>query len=146
MRFTDLGTISRIFRGAELEEGERKALFKEVMLMTLARATDSDSNVANCEIETVQRILKETIGEDFSSADIRVAAASELYETAPLEKYLERAGHKLRIEERVATVQALAEVIKSDVRIHTPEVRFLNMVADALDLTPAEVMGVIPEE
>ena len=39
-------------------------------------------------MSAVQRLLETLTGETFSTADIRVAAASELFEEQPLEKYL----------------------------------------------------------
>ena len=42
--------------------------------MTLARATSADTNIKNVEVERVQEVLKARTGDDFSAADIRVAA------------------------------------------------------------------------
>lgn len=144
MKIADLSNVLRIFRGTELNAEEVAALFKEAMLMTLARATDSDSNIKRCEIATVQRILKNATGEEFSESDIRVAAASEIYQTAPLEKYLARVSHKLAAGQRIEILKALADVIRSDTEINTPEIRFFNLVAQSLDLTPAQIMGLVP--
>jgi len=71
MAIADLSNVLKIFRGGD-NAADRDALFKEVLLMTLARATSSDANIDACEISTVQEILKDETGEDFSAADIRL--------------------------------------------------------------------------
>ena len=145
MGIADLTSILKIFGGGEMTPEEEKALYKEVLLMTLSRASSSDTNIHPCEVETVQRILQEVIGDEISTADIRVAAHSALYEEAPLEKYLASVRRKLRAEQRVLTVQSLAEVIKCDAKITSREVQFFDMVAQALKVTPAELAGLMPE-
>ncbi len=143
MSMADLSNVLKIFRGTDLSPEEESELFREVLLMTLSRASSSDANIAPIEVETVQAIVEKSTGEEVSAADIRVAAASELYETAPLEKYLSSCGRKLDATSRVATVQALADVIKSDTRVTSREVQFFDMVALALAVTPAEIAGLI---
>lgn len=143
MSIANLNNVLKIFRGTDLNPEEESELFREVLLMTLSRASSSDANIAPIEVETVQAIVEKSTGEEVSAADIRVAAASELYETAPLEKYLSSCGRKLDATSRVATVQALADVIKSDTRVTSREVQFFDMVALALAVTPAEIAGLI---
>ncbi|MCZ6476494.1 MAG: TerB family tellurite resistance protein [Gammaproteobacteria bacterium] len=143
MSIADLSSVLKIFRGTDLTPEEEKHLFREVLLMTLARASSSDANIAPVEVETVQAILEKTTGKDISAASIRVAAASDLYETASLEKFLSSCGRKLDATSRVTTVQALAEVIKSDTRVTSREVEFFDMVARALAVTPAELAGLV---
>lgn len=143
MSIADLSNVLKIFRGTDLTPEEKKQLFREVLLMTLARASNSDANIAPVEVETVQAIVKKTTGKDISAASIRVAAASDLYETASLEKFLSSCGRKLDATSRVTTVQALAEVIKSDTRVTSREVDFFDMVARALAVTPAELAGLV---
>ena len=143
MSIADLSNVLKIFRGTDLTPEEEKHLFREVLLMTLARASSSDANIAPVEVETVQAIVKKTTGKDISAASIRVAAASDLYETASLEKFLSSCGRKLDATSRVTTVQALAEVIKSDTRVTSREVDFFDMVARALAVTPAELAGLV---
>lgn len=143
MSIADLSSVLKIFRGTDLTPEEEKHLFREVLLMTLARASSSDANIAPVEVETVQAILEKTTGKDISAASIRVAAASDLYETASLEKFLSSCGRKLDATSRVTTVQALAEVIKSDTRVTSREVDFFDMVARALAVTPAELAGLV---
>jgi len=141
MSIADLSQIFSIIKGGEPSDEERANLFKETLLMTLARASDADSNVSPVEVETVQTIVQRVTGEAVSAGDIRVAAASELYETGPLEQHLSRVGGRIDAAQRVTIVESLAEVIKSDVQITSREVNFFNMVADALNVTPAELVG-----
>lgn len=143
MAIADLSNVLKIFGGSEPTEEERRALFKEVLLMTLARATSADANIDPAEVETVQAILKRTLGEEIDSADIRVAAKSEIYESAPLPDYLASVAKRLESGERVAIAKALADVIHSDCRISEREVNFFDMVAKSLKITPAELAGIV---
>ena len=143
MAIADLSNVLKIFGGSEPTEEERRALFKEVLLMTLARPTSADANIDPAEVDTVQAILKRTLGEDIDSADIRVAAKSEIYESAPLPDYLSSVAKRLDSGERVAIAKALADVIHSDCRISEREVNFFDMVAKSLKITPAELAGIV---
>jgi uncharacterized tellurite resistance protein B-like protein len=143
MSITSLGNILKIFGGAEPTEEEKQAIFNEAAMMTLARATASDTNIKSVEVETVRVIIERVTGVDVSDADVRVAANSKLFETAPLEKYLARAGRQIDVKDRIVIAEALAEVIVSDDRISSKEVTFFNMVAEAFQLTPAELAGLV---
>ncbi len=143
MAIADLSNVLKIFGGSEPTEEERRGLFREVLLMTLSRATSADANIDTAEVDTVQRILKKTLGDDIDAADIRVAAKSEIYEKAPLPDYLAGVARKLDSGERVAIANALAEVIHSDCRISEREVHFFDMVAKSLKITPAELAGIV---
>ena len=146
MSMAGLKNILKIFGGSELTEEEKQALVKEAALMTLARATASDSNIKKVEVETVREIVERVTGEEVSVADVRVAANSKLFESAPLERYLEDVGRKIDVADRLDIANALAEVINSDERVSSREVTFFNMVAGAFQLTPAELAGLIETE
>ncbi len=141
MSIADLSNVLSIFGGSEPDPEKQKELFKEVLLMTLARASSSDSNIQQIEVESIQGILQKETGEEFSVADIRKAARSDLYETVPLRKYLSSASRKLQSEDRVTVIQTLAEVIRSDTEVSVLEIDFFNSVAEALKATPAELIG-----
>ena len=141
MSIADLSTVLAIFGGSEPDPEKQKELFKEVLLMTLARASSSDSNIQQIEVESIQGILQKETGEEFSVADIRKAARSDLYETVPLRKYLSSASRKLSSGDRVKIIQTLAEVIRSDTEVSVLEIDFFNSVAEALKATPAELIG-----
>ena len=141
MAIIDLGIVKTIFGGSAPSPEQQKDLFKEVLVMTLARAASADSNTQPCEVETVQRVLKDVTGDEISLADIRVAAASELFERAPLEKYLSSVASSLKSQDRATIAQSLAQVIKSDVTVGEQETAFFNTVVTALDISPAELAG-----
>lgn len=141
MSIADLSNVLKIFREPELAPEQKQELFKEVLLMTLARASSSDANVHPVEIRTIRKLISDVAGEDVSEADIRVAARSELYEKTTLRKYLSSVRRKLDEKDRVKIIQALAAVIKSDTEISVLEVDFFNKVAEALHVTPSELVG-----
>lgn len=139
---TMLENISRVF-GAKPTEQEQDDLAAEVMLMTLSRATAADSRILDVEVERVRAVLEEKLNKVYSSADIRVAANSEIYEVAPLRQYLASVAGRMREADKVQTIQALADVINVDGRVSAMEVDFFNDVASALALTPAQIMGLL---
>lgn len=143
MAIIDLGIVKTIFGGSAPSPEQQRDLFKEVMLMTLARAASADSNTNPCEVETVQRVLKDATGDEISLADIRVAAASEIFETAPLEKYLSSVAGSLTASDRTTVAQSLAEVIRSDVKVGEEETAFFNTVVAALEISAAELAGLV---
>ncbi len=144
MAIADLKNVLNIFGGADVSEDQQNELYKEVLLMTLARAADADINIQTVEVERIQEILKERTGEDFSSADIRVAARAELYADATLRKYLGSVRNKLSDAHCAGTIQALADVLRSDANISVLEVDFFNRVAIALQATPSQIAGLVP--
>ena len=146
MSISNFSNILKIFGGAEPTEEEKQELFKEVTVMTLARATASDTNIKPVEIETVRLIIEKVIGDEVDEAEVRVQANSKLFESEPLEKYLAKAGRVLDVQDRITIAEALAEVIVSDGRVSSKETRFFNMVADAFQLTPAELAGLVESD
>lgn len=142
MGIADLSNVLSIFRGSELDPEAQKELFKELLLMTLARASSSDSAIHHIEVESIQGILQRETGDEITVADVRKAARSDLYEDVPLPKYLASASKKLSSEDRARIVLTLAEVIRSDTEISVLEVDFFNSIAEALKATPAELMGI----
>lgn len=143
MSLSAFSNIKRLFRGSELSDNEREALFREALLLTLARAADADTIVRAVEVKTVRKIVERETGNDVSDADVRVASASELYERAPLSTYLAQVSRCLLPAQRAALVRCLGEVIKSDREITEHEINFFNQVVLALDATPAEISGLV---
>ncbi|WP_020401233.1 TerB family tellurite resistance protein [Kordiimonas gwangyangensis] len=143
MPLAQLENIMRLFRGSELDEAGRKELVREALVMALSRATIADTNIAHIEVKTVQRIIKERTGEEVSEKDIRVAALSDLYKEATLEKYLAKVRSKIGTEDCKMIVGALAEVIKIDEKVSPFEVEFFNSVAGALGMSHADCAGLI---
>ena len=85
--------ISGIFGGDQsLSEEDQTKLFEELLFMTLSRASRSDLDISSVEVAQIQKILKEAAGIDASEQEIRTAGMSELYEVAPIEKYVAKAS------------------------------------------------------
>jgi uncharacterized tellurite resistance protein B-like protein len=143
MAIADLKNVLNIFGGSDLSADHQDELFKEVLLMTLARAADADINIQTVEVDRIREILKAHTGEDFSSADIRVAARSELYAESTLVKYLNSVYKKMSDAHRAATIQALADVFRSDQTVSVLEVDFFDNVAEALHIKPSQVAGLV---
>lgn len=143
MAIADLKNVLNIFGGSEQTECEQDELRKEVMLMTLARAADADINIQTVEVDRIREILKEHTGEDFSSADIRVAARADLYAEANLRKYLGSVRKKLRPQDRADVVSALTDVFRSDSNVSVLEIDFFNRTVEALNATPAQIAGLV---
>ena len=143
MAIADLNYVLKLFGGADVSEDHVNELFQEVLLMTLARAADADISIQHVEVERIQEILKQHTGKDFSSADVRVAARAELYAEASLVKYLRGAQKKLSDAQRSQVVQALADVFRSDSTVSGLEIDFFNNVVSALDVTPAQIAGLV---
>lgn len=111
--------------------------------MTLARAADADINIQKVEVQRIQELMKEHTGEDFSSADIRMAAREELYAEATLRKYLSSVRKKLSDDQRAEIIRTLADVFASDEEISVLEVDFFNGIAEALQVNAAQVAGLV---
>lgn len=141
MAIADLKSVLKIFGGSDVSAEEQGELYKEVLLMTLARAADADINIQTVEVQRIQEILKEHTGQEFSSGDIRIAARAELYAEASLRKYLASVRGKMADKDRIDTVRALADVFRSDKSVSVLEVDFFNGVVEALQVSPAEVAG-----
>jgi uncharacterized tellurite resistance protein B-like protein len=143
MAIADLKNVLKIFGGSEISAEEESQLYKEVLLMTLARAADADINIQAAEVDRIREILEKHTGEKFSSADIRVAARAELYAEATLVKYLKSAGKKMSTAHRIETVQALADVFRSDQTVSILEIDFFDNVVTSLNVTPSQLAGLV---
>ena len=138
--------LLKLLGGDEIAAADREAVFNETVLLVLARATASDTNIKPIEVDAVRGIVKKVTGEDVTAAGVRVAAHSKLYESAPLEKQLQRLARNFDMPDRVRIASALAQVILSDARVTSKETRFFNNVAEALALTPAALAGLHPND
>jgi uncharacterized tellurite resistance protein B-like protein len=134
--------ISGIFGGDHsLSEGDQTKLFEELLFMTLSRASRSDLDISSVEVAQIQKILKEVAGIDASEQEIRTAGMSELYEVAPIEKYVAKASKGLKISQRRTIVSSLYEVIGADGKVSQTEADFFDNIANAVNLKPIELMG-----
>ena len=140
MALIDFSTIKDLI--TDLSAGkDEEVLFKEVILLVLARATRADSNVESIEVEHIQKALRELTGEEFSRGDILTASSSEIYETQSLERTLANAARKLGQEKRSVILSCLADLIRADSSIRDQELEFFDQVATALKATPSEIAG-----
>ena len=80
----DLKNVLNIFGGSDIDEDQQNELYKEVLLMTLARAADADINIQTAEVDRIREIIKDHTGVDVSATDVRVAARAELYAESSL--------------------------------------------------------------
>ncbi len=144
MSIADLKNVLKIFGGSDIDSGAQQELYKEVLLMVLARASSSDANIQPVEIESIQVIIRNETGDEVSEQDVRRAGRTELYESTPLDKYLGSTRKKLADADRVKIIHLLAEIIKSDTTVSVLEVDFFNMVGNALRVSPAEIAGLTP--
>jgi uncharacterized tellurite resistance protein B-like protein len=142
MTIADLDTVLKISSGADISEEEQRALFAEVLLMVLARASNSDSNIQQIEVQSILDIVERESGMAISEQDVRKAARTELYELSPLDMYLSRASKQLLSSDRIALVHLLAEVIRSDTEMSVLEIDFFDRVAISLGATPSEIAGI----
>jgi uncharacterized tellurite resistance protein B-like protein len=144
MGLLEFGNVLRFICEGEPSAEEKRELFRETALLALARATSADTHIDNVEVETVQAILRDVIGEEISVADIRTAAKSELFEKEPLESYLSGVAKKLDVGDRITILRCLGDVIRSDERISQYETDYFDAVAQALKATPSEIAGLAP--
>lgn len=138
MTFSDLRRGLRVFGGSPVSEESQDDLYKEVLLLTLARASKADANIHPAEIDTILQIMQRETGEDLAEADIRKASQPDLYESDNLRKYLRSVQGRLNDENKTTILQALVDVIKSDTEINVLEIDFFNRVVDALRIAPAD--------
>jgi uncharacterized tellurite resistance protein B-like protein len=143
MAIADLKNVLKIFGGSDINAEQENDLFKEVLCMTLARAADADINIQAVEVDRIRDILKQHTGEEFSVADIRVAARADLYAEATLVKYLNSVYKKMTDAHRAETIQALADVFRSDKSVSVLEIDFFDNVAEALHVKPSMVAGLV---
>ena len=123
------------------EDKDTKALFQEVLLLVLARASRVDSNIDSIEVRRVQRALKEVTGAEYSEGEVQTAASSEIFETQSLEKTVAKASGKLSSDNKAAILHCLAELLRSDDVIRDPELEFFDHIAVALRASPSEIAG-----
>ena len=134
--------ISKIFGSDDsLSEQDQQKLFEELLFLTLSRASRSDLDISDVEVSKIQEIIKRDGGIEASEQEIRTAGMSELYEIAPLEKYVAKASKGLKPEQCATIFAALYELINVDNRISVTEAEFVNGIANAMNLQPVELLG-----
>lgn len=124
---------------SDLNEEE---LRNKVILHTLARMTNADSNVMHVEVEAVQKTYKSITGAEITSKDIRVAALGELYEERPFCSYLKKAESRISVENKKKIMKALATIMKSDGVVNPLEVEFFNTVGTCLNMQAGDLLNI----
>ncbi len=138
-----LQNLLSVFRGNEISDEEKAVLLEEVFVTVAGRAVSADTNIDPKEIAMVQRLYTETFGGEIEAGVVRSAANSELFETTPLESYVKAAGKKLSGEDKFIICDAIKHVVNADGRVGKWEIDFFNQMATALNMTPAEVAGLV---
>ncbi len=143
MALVDFNKVRQLF--GETPQGDDADLFRELFVMVLARATDADAYTHPAEVATVQGVIKDEIGLELSSNEIRTAALSKVYESVPLNRCLSDAAPKLSTDQRRTILRGLVAVMHADDRISSREADFFNMVVSSLRMTAADAAGLIVE-
>ncbi|MBT8149877.1 MAG: TerB family tellurite resistance protein [Gammaproteobacteria bacterium] len=134
------GLIQALFGGNQISEEKQQEIFAETLFMVLSGATRADLNIESVEVEKVKTILKRTLNREYSLAEIKLAGETDLLETAPIQKYVDKASKKLSVEQRQQILHAMTEVFRSDGSMGVLETDFYNKIAGALSLTPAQML------
>lgn len=141
MALVDFDKVRQLF--GEAPQGDDADLFRELFVLVLARATDADAYSHPAEITTVQAVVKAELGIELTSGEVRTAALSKIYESAPLQRCLSDSATKLSMEQRRRILAGLVSVFHADERISSREADFFNMVVASLRLTAADAAGLI---
>lgn len=137
-----LSLLSKFFNSqSSLSEDEQTKLFEDLIFLVLSRASRSDLDISEVEIEKIQQLLKDKAGIEASQQEIRTAGMSELYEVAPLEKYTAKSSKSLTVKQRHTILEALYEVVGIDGVYSHSEADFFDSIASAMHLRPIEMMG-----
>lgn len=134
---TELKKLLGLVGGEPLDPASKEELMQEAYLLILSQATLADTNISACEVETVQRIIKKRIGVEVSSADIRITAISDHFETHKFDAFVSRLGNVLDESDRIELAGALAEVIESDGRESPFETEFFSNITTRLNIDPS---------
>ncbi len=113
---------------------------QEALLKTIAVMTRADTNIKQIEVEAVQNIVKEELGIEITSAQVHMATKAEFIERREIHKYLKSVRKQLDDADRLRIVRALKKIVLIDDQAHPFEIDMFNNVAEALKLTPAELV------
>ena len=144
MSIAPLLSVLKVLRGETLEPDQRTQLMHEALLLTLARASSSDSYIHPIEVSTIQSAIKGAIDIEVSEAEVRAAAESEMFDAVSLETALLRLGGLLSDEDRMLIVNGLGDVIRSDARVNQFELDYFDRVVQALRVPPSMLIGIAP--
>ncbi len=143
MTESPLQSLLNVFRGDKGKSNDDGELSEQLFLSVLARATSADTNIAPIEIKTVQQLYEEVFGEKLEASAVRTAAKSEIFEKTPLESYVKAAARKLSSTNKQVICRSLQRVLVADGRLGEWEIDFFNQMINALDMTPAQIAGLV---
>lgn len=143
MPVSTLSVLVHLLGGGSVSEEQQLELYRETLLLALARTAYADRNVADEEVAKAQELYCKHTGESLSVAEFKHAARSDLFETMPLQRNISRAATVLSIECRRDIVEALIALVKADENISPNEIEFFNTVVKALNVSYADVAGLI---
>ena len=112
----------------------------ELFLLVLSRTTSADTNIRAVEIKKVKALLKDNLGEEYTDAQIRVAAQSKRFEKAPLHRFVAKASKLVSESDRISLAFGMMDIMKSDDRIGALERKHFNRMIKALGLSPSSLM------
>lgn len=141
MNINSFRLMKLIFNDDELLRGKQQELYAETMFMVLSGAARADLNIEMVEVNRIRDILMDKLERDFSAADIQLAGETELFETAPIQKYVARASKVLTVEQRQNILQAMLDVFESDGSMGMLETDYFNTIGEALHLKPSEMLA-----
>ena len=88
-------------------------------------------------MKKVQEIMKRETGLEVVSSGVYIASKSQLFEKAPLEKYVYRWGKTMPPGLRQRLAVEIAEVCKAGGEFNDMEAAYFNAMAESLRLTPS---------
>ena len=118
----------------------------------MVRCGDCGGRVSGCDgallgesgnasqVARIRDILKNKLDRDFTEEEIQLASEVDLFETAPIQKYVAKASHILSVEQRQNVLQATLEVFMSDGHMGLLERDYFDSIVSALDLKPSEMV------
>ncbi|MBT8148959.1 MAG: hypothetical protein HKO71_00075 [Pseudomonadales bacterium] len=140
MNISSFRLMKMILGGGKLLDEKQQELFSETMFMVLSGAARADLNIEPVEVDRIRDILKRKLDREFTSQEIQLAGETELYDTAPIQKYVSRASRVLPIEQRQEILRAMIEVFLSDGRMGVLEKDYFDSIVEALHLKPSEML------
>ena len=140
MNITSFRLIKLVFGGGKLLDEKQQELYSEIMFMVLSGAARADLNIEKVEVERIRDILKTNLDREFTAHEIELAGETELFATAPIQKYVAKASRVLSVEQRENVLRAMIEVFLSDGRMGVLEKDYFDSIVAALHLKPSEML------
>jgi len=137
---TGFRLMKLIFGGGKLLDEKQLELYSETLFMVLSGAARADLNIEKVEVTRIRDILKNKLDRDFTEEEIQLASEVDLFETAPIQKYVAKASHILSVEQRQNVLQATLEVFMSDGHMGVLERDYFDSIVSALHLKPSEML------